>query len=95
MTFRAPPPVRNKVGESMGWYASLEQPTLYSAGVYRQGGAMLHQARTAIGPKAFDAAIRSYIAANAHQVATPDDVAKAFEDHPEALAVFRRYGAIP
>jgi Peptidase family M1 domain len=90
-----PPPVRNRVGESMQWYARLPSPDMYGSGVYLQGGAMLHRARQAAGPATFDQLLRDYIDANAHQVATDDDVARAFGSAPKVLRILRQYGALP
>ncbi|HEY6740348.1 MAG TPA: M1 family aminopeptidase [Actinopolymorphaceae bacterium] len=89
-----PARVRNKVGESMRWYADLKSPVLYSAGVYRQGGAMLHEARRAAGAADWDRLVRAYLDDHAHRIATPEDVAEAFASEPKALAVLRKYGAI-
>ncbi|MGW0229580.1 M1 family aminopeptidase [Actinopolymorpha singaporensis] len=93
--FQAPARVRDRVGESMAWYASLRNPDLYAAGVYRQGGAMLHRARKAAGPATFDRLLRGYLNANAHRIATPRDFARAFASRPKAIAILREYGAIP
>jgi hypothetical protein len=92
--FIVPPRVRNRVGETMRWYAALGQPDYYGAGVYRQGGAMLHKARRTVGPATFDRLLRSYIDANAHQIVTDDDVVRAFSSAPEAVKILREYGAI-
>jgi Peptidase family M1 domain len=92
--FVVPPRVRNKVGETMRWYAGLGAPDYYGAGVYRQGGTMLHQARRTVGSATFDRLLRDYIDANAHQVVTDDDVVRAFASAPEVVKILRRYGAI-
>ena len=89
-----PPVVENRVGQPMTWYARPATRASYGAGVYGQGAAMLAQAREAIGAQAFDELLRTYVAVNAHAVATPADFAAAFAGEPDALAVFRRYGAI-
>ncbi|MET9023219.1 M1 family aminopeptidase [Actinopolymorpha sp. NPDC004070] len=93
--FQAPSRVRDRVGESMAWYAALRAPDLYAAGVYRQGGAMLHRARQAAGPATFDRLLRGYVSANAHRIATPRDFARAFASRPKVIAILREYGAIP
>jgi hypothetical protein len=62
--------------------------------VYGKGGAALLAARDAAGAEAFDAAVRCYVDANAWTTATPDDVAAALADLPDALAVLLRAGAI-
>src|SRR3712207_7122590 len=46
------------------------------------------------GEEAFDAALADYLTANAHSVATPDDVREAFSDLPEVLGVLREVGAL-
>jgi len=94
LRFRVPPPVRNRVGQTMQWYAELGQPDFYGAGVYRQGGAMLHRARRAVGPATFDRLLRDYIDANAHQIATDDDVVQAFRSEPRVIEILRRHGAL-
>ncbi|MEQ7005417.1 M1 family aminopeptidase [Actinopolymorpha sp. B17G11] len=92
--FVVPPRVRNRVGETMRWYAALGQPDYYGAGVYRQGGAMLHEARRTVGSATFDRLLRNYIDANAHQIVTDDDVVRAFSSAPEVVKILREYGAI-
>ncbi|HZC27797.1 MAG TPA: M1 family aminopeptidase [Actinopolymorphaceae bacterium] len=95
MRFRVPAAVRNRVGESMAWYDGLHQPGLYGAGVYRQGSAMLHQARQAVGPATFDRLLRGYIDTNAHKIADDNDVGRAFASAPKAIAIFQAHGALP
>lgn len=94
MLYDAPGPVRGEVGESMSWYADLNEPGLYAAGVYRQGGAMLHRARQVVGPQDWDTLLRQYVDENAHRTVTPADVSDMVADHPDALAVLREYGAL-
>ncbi len=94
LNFRAPPRVRNQVGQPMAWYAALHNPDLYGAGVYRQGGAMLHRARRAVGPATFDRLLRAYVDRNAHQIATDDDVVRAFAGAPQVVKILRSYGAL-
>ncbi len=89
-----PERVQGRVGESMAWYARPAVHRLYGQGVYDAGAAMLAEARRAIGEETFDGMLRSYVAANAHRIATPEDFAAAFADAPEAVAIFRRYGAL-
>lgn len=95
LDYEAPAPVRNRVGETMRWYADLENPALYGAGVYRQGGVMLHRARQAVGPATWDRLLRAYIEDGANQIVTDADVEAAFGAHPEALTILREYGALP
>jgi dihydroxyacetone kinase-like predicted kinase len=52
------------------------------------------EAREAVGAEAFDAAIRCYVEATAWSIGTPDDVADALADLPEALAVLEEAGAL-
>lgn len=89
-----PERVKGRVGESMVWWARPATRQSYGIGVYGQGAAMLAEARTSIGADTFDAMLREYVATQAHRIATPEDFAAAFADAPEAVAVFRRYGAL-
>jgi aminopeptidase N len=91
--FTPPPYAIGQVGQPMTYWAA--QPQTYGPGVYGQGAQALLRAREAAGAAAFDEAIRGYIADNAHQVATPDDVARALGDLPEAVAVLQEAGALP
>jgi hypothetical protein len=81
------------VGQPMTFWARRGDD--YGPGVYLQGGAALIEARRAAGPARFDQAVRSYLDVNAHQIATPDDVERAFAGLPEALKILRRVGALP
>jgi hypothetical protein len=92
--FVVPPRVRNRVGETMRWYSALGHPDYYGAGVYRQGGAMLHRARRTVGSATFDRLLRNYIDAHAHQIVTDDDVVRAFAGAPKVVKILRDYGAI-
>ncbi|MFC5137795.1 M1 family aminopeptidase [Actinomycetospora rhizophila] len=67
----------------------------YNTGVYVQGAAVLLAARERAGADRFDDALRAYVAANAHGVATPDDVARAFADLPAVTDALTRAGALP
>ncbi|MDD7969115.1 M1 family aminopeptidase [Actinomycetospora lemnae] len=67
----------------------------YNTGVYVQGAAVLLAARERAGAEAFDDALRAYVADNAHRVATPDDVARAFADLPAVTDLLTRAGALP
>jgi len=62
---------------------------------YHKGAAALQAARSAVGPKAWDAAMRCYVAANAWRIATPSDLEAALATLPAAVAVLRRAGALP
>jgi hypothetical protein len=67
----------------------------YTQGVYNQGAAVFLQARKDAGAAAFDLALRNYIAANAHRVATPADFAHAFAALPQVLTLLDTAGATP
>jgi hypothetical protein len=77
----------------MGDFADDGSRTYFEV-VYGKGGAALLAAREAAGPEAFDAAIRCYADATAWTIATPDDVAMALADLPEAVAVLVRAQAL-
>jgi hypothetical protein len=72
------------VGAAMDAYESSRQ---YFRLVYDKGGAALLAAQRAVGPEAFDAAIRCYVDATAWGIATPTDVYAALEELPGALDV--------
>jgi len=84
------------VGGSMTyWAAEFQRPdSTYYDTVYTLGGAALVEARQQAGEEAFDADLTEYVAANAHSIATPDDVRRAFSDLPEVLQVLREVGAL-
>uniref|UniRef100_UPI0006E45E77 M1 family aminopeptidase n=1 Tax=Peterkaempfera griseoplana TaxID=66896 RepID=UPI0006E45E77 len=87
--------VRNRVGEPMrDWWRSGAPKGSYNDGVYVAGAAALLRARQAAGAAAFDAAIRDYVARNAHSVAAPEDVRAALRNLPQALTVLRAAGAL-
>jgi aminopeptidase N len=69
--------------------------TGYYFTTYNKGAAALEAARTAAGAKAFDAAIRCYVNANAWRIATPHDLEVALARLPAAITVLRRAGALP
>lgn len=91
--FTPPPYAVGQLGQPMTYWAA--QPQTYGSGVYGQGAQALLQARQAAGTAAFDEAIRRYITDNAHQVATPDDVASALAELGPAIAVLQEAGALP
>ncbi|MGY1602773.1 peptidase M1 [Geodermatophilus sp. SYSU D00815] len=80
-----------EVGASMDEFGDDDA---YFSTVYGKGGAALLAAREAAGAEAFDAAMRCYVDANAWTIATPADVAAAFAQAPDALAVLLEAGAV-
>jgi hypothetical protein len=87
-----PPFARNRVGEPMTYWA--KDPNDYGVGVYRQGARMLFEARAKAGPARWDAAVRAYVARNAHRIARPTDFEAAVRDLPGAAETLRSYGAV-
>ncbi len=79
------------VGDAMDDFTTWRQ---YSARVYGKGGAALLEARERAGDEAFDAAVRCYVEGAAWTIATPEDVAEALADLPEALEVLAEAGAL-
>jgi hypothetical protein len=84
---------RNRVGAPMTYWEP--RTSIYYRSVYVQGAAALLRARSVAGAAAWDRAMRCYVAANAHRVATPKDVQRAFAAFPGALTVLRAKGAVP
>jgi len=82
------------MGRPMSYWASNGGFDRYTEGVYNQGAAVLLEARRRVGADKFDAALRGYIVGNAHQVATPNDFARAFADQPQVLDLLRQAGAL-
>lgn len=87
-----PPFAHNRVGEPMTYWA--KNPNEYGVGVYRQGARMLFEARAKAGPARWDAAVRAYIARNAHRIARPADFEAAVRALPGAAETLRTYGAV-
>lgn len=83
--------VRGDVGVAMDEVRTQQQ---YGAWVYGKGGATLLEAREVAGADAFDAAVRCYVDAHAWTIATPDDVAEALTELPEARDVLVEAGAL-
>ncbi|HZD13646.1 MAG TPA: M1 family aminopeptidase [Pseudonocardiaceae bacterium] len=83
------------MGKPMSYWAAHGGFGEYTEGVYNQGGAVLLEARKRVGADRFDAALRSYIQANAHRVARPADFARAFADQPQVLDLLKHAGALP
>jgi hypothetical protein len=87
--------VVGQMGRPMSYWVSNGGFKRYTEGVYNQGAAVLLEARRRVGDQKFDAALRNYIAANAHHVATPASVAQAFADLPTVVDLLRDAGALP
>lgn len=83
---------RDRVGAPMTYWA--KDPNDYGIGVYRQGARMLFEARAKAGPDRWDAAVRTYIARNAHRIARPADFEAAVRRLPGAVETLRTYGAV-
>ena len=83
--------VPGDVGQSMDAWPGAQD---YFTVVYGKGASALLEARDRAGADEFDAAIRCYVDANAWSIATPDDVAAALADLPEALDVLVDAGAL-
>jgi hypothetical protein len=79
------------VGQPMDAWTSEQD---YFATVYGKGASALLAARERAGAEEFDAAVRCYVGATAWSIATPDDLAAAFADLPEALDVLVEAGAL-
>ena len=93
-SFGIPRVARDQVGRSMVWWSTPRTRAAYAPGVYTQGSQMLLEARAAAGPDRFDALLREYVADNAHRIATPDDVRRAFAPEPEVVEILESYGAL-
>lgn len=88
------PAVQGQVGRSMQWWARPGVAAAYGPTVYGHGSRMLHEARSKVGAARFDRLLRGYVADNAHTVATPADVRRAFASAPAVVAVLEDYGAL-
>lgn len=90
---------RRRTSTEVGW--SMEEwdgyrraSERYVSAVYGVGGDMLIQARRDVGASAFDQALREYLRTNAHHIATPADVERAFENLPEVIQRMKSVGAL-
>ncbi|GLZ48960.1 metallopeptidase [Actinomycetospora sp. NBRC 106375] len=92
-THDVPKGLRGRLGDPMTIWSDRGAEAYYS-GVYVQGAAALLAARQRVGAGPFDAAIRAYVAENAHRVATPADLAHALRGLPPATDVLTRAGAL-
>jgi Peptidase family M1 domain len=81
------------LGQPMTFWADRGGFDRYVRGVYDQGAAALLAGRRAVGADRFDAAMRGYLRADAHRVATPADVETAFRDDPAVLDLLSKAGA--
>jgi hypothetical protein len=88
-------PAGGDMGRPMSYWAAHGGFTSYNDHVYTAGAAVLLEARRRVGSDRFDNALRSYLADNAHRVATPDDFGRAFRDLPEVIDLLTRAGALP
>lgn len=81
------------IGGSMSYWARQpDSSSAYVASVYALGGQTLLNGREEVGTDAFDGAIRTYLRANAWQIATPADLAAALTPVPDAVAMLREAG---
>jgi hypothetical protein len=90
-----PPDDRGLVGRPMRYWAAAGDFDHYVRCVYDAGAAALLAGRDRVGAARFDPALRRYVAACAHRVATPSDVATAFVDLPPVTDLLVRAGALP
>lgn len=87
-----PAVVQQRVQRPMSWWAANGGYDAYTEGVYNQTAALLLTARARAGENAFDEALRGYIRAHAHGVATPGDLVEAFRGLPAAHEVLAGAG---
>jgi hypothetical protein len=92
-SFDVPDKVAGKMGRPMTYWAKHGGFDRYTDGVYNQGAHVLLRARSQVGAPAFDSALRGYVTAEAHRVATPDDFARAFAGLPSVVTDLRSAGA--
>jgi hypothetical protein len=90
---KVPEVYQGKLGQPMSYWAGVGSADAYRQGVAQQGAAVLSALRTELGP-AFDADLRDYLADNAHRIATPADLAAAFDDQPDVVTRLRQAGAL-
>lgn len=86
--------VADPIGEPMAFWQNTRYPDEdYAENVYWRGPYALQQARKAVGAAKFDAAVRGYVATEAHRIARPVDFERALAGLPKALAILRAAGA--
>jgi len=91
-----PEEARARMGLPMKDFLQFERPgRAYVEAVYSAGSDMLIEARDSAGHAEFDAALRSYIAGNAHRIASPEDFAQAFAGLPAVLSALQEGNALP
>jgi hypothetical protein len=81
------------LGEPMSYWAENGGFRRYTRTVYDGGAAVFLEARRRAGAERFDAALRGYVAAQAHRVATPQDLERAFADQPAVVDLLVEAGA--
>lgn len=86
--------VTGLMGQPMAYWPQHGGFQRYTEAVYDQGAAALLRARRQVGAEGFDAALRAYVKANAHRVATPADFAHAFASMPQVAEILNRTGAL-
>jgi hypothetical protein len=84
--------IPDRIGTPMAGWAGRSDA--YRSTVYGKGSAALAAARSAAGGARFDAAIRCYVARNAHRIARPADLRAALSSVPAAVAELERAGAL-
>jgi hypothetical protein len=82
------------LGEPMAYWAENGGFRPYVRTVYDGGAGVLVEARRRVGVERFDAAMRAYVQAQGHRVATPQDLERAFADQPEVVALLVEAGAV-
>lgn len=90
--YEVPDQVAGQLGEPMSYWVDHGGYRRYNQGVYNQGAHVLLLARDQVGADRFDAALRGYIRANAHRVARPADLIRAFAAYPDVLSGLRKAG---
>ncbi|MFC5136888.1 M1 family aminopeptidase [Actinomycetospora rhizophila] len=86
------PALVGRLGDPMTAWAADGGFRAYVDGVYEQGAAALLAGRAA-DPEGFDAALRGYVATNAHRVVTPAAVREAFAGQPAVIDALTEAGA--
>ena len=90
--YQVPDQVAGHLGEPMSYWADHGGERRYNQGVYNQGAHTLLLARDQVGADRFDAALRGYVRTNAHRVARPADLVRAFAAYPDVVRRLREAG---